>query len=132
MGFLTGQDDAREHEARSQDGLPALAFPRFTPENLVKNRPVVESCSEDRREERRYLRASRRSRGCSRSRPFIVPIPGTRRQDHLEENLGARDVVLTKAGGLARDGGCVRARLTVHGERMDAANMALCERRLPL
>lgn len=30
-------------------------------------------------------------------RPWIVPIPGTRRIDRLEENLGAADVTLTPA-----------------------------------
>ena len=28
-------------------------------------------------------------------KPWIVPIPGTRRLDHLEENLGATNVQLT-------------------------------------
>jgi aryl-alcohol dehydrogenase-like predicted oxidoreductase len=30
-------------------------------------------------------------------KPWIVPIPGTRREDHLAENLGAIDIVLTPA-----------------------------------
>ena len=59
------------------------------------------------------------------SKPFIVPIPGTRNIDHLNENLGALDVDLTAAE--VQQISTESAALTVHGERMDAANMALVE-----
>ena len=35
--------------------------------------------------------ASSRSHGCSRRAPHIIPIPGTTRLDHLEENVAGRD-----------------------------------------
>ena len=58
-------------------------------------------------------------------RPFIVPIPGTRNIDHLTENLGAINVDLTPAE--VQQISTESAALTVYGERMDAANMALVE-----
>ncbi len=58
-------------------------------------------------------------------RPFIVPIPGTRNIDHLNENLGALDVDLTAAE--VQQISTESAALTVYRERMDARNMALVE-----
>ena len=58
-------------------------------------------------------------------KPFIVPIPGTRNIDHLTENLGALDVALTPADLQEIDSDF--AKITVHGERMDEANMRIVE-----
>jgi diketogulonate reductase-like aldo/keto reductase len=52
---------------------------------------------------------------------LIVPIPGTRRQDHLVENLGALELELT-AGDL-QELETAFATITVHGLRMDEENM---------
>jgi aryl-alcohol dehydrogenase-like predicted oxidoreductase len=48
-------------------------------------------------------------------RPWIVPIPGTRRVERLEENLGAADVELT-ADDLAEIDKAAAA-ITIQGER---------------
>jgi aryl-alcohol dehydrogenase-like predicted oxidoreductase len=58
-------------------------------------------------------------------KPFIVPIPGTRNIEHLDENLGALDVELTPAEvqQISTESDALR----VYGERMDAGNMALVE-----
>ena len=58
-------------------------------------------------------------------KPFIVPIPGTRNIDHLTENLGAQNVALTPADLQELDSDF--AKITVHGERMDEANMRIVE-----
>ena len=58
-------------------------------------------------------------------KPFIVPIPGTRNIDHLTENLGALNVALTPADLQEIDSDF--AKITVHGERMDEANMRIVE-----
>src|SRR4029077_15829300 len=58
-------------------------------------------------------------------KPFIVPIPGTRNIDHLTENLGALDVALTPADLQEIDSDF--AKITVHGARMDEANMRIVE-----
>ena len=55
----------------------------------------------------------------------IVPIPGTRRLDHLEENLGATQVELTPADLKEIDGEL--SRIEVHGGRMSAKYMVEVE-----
>ena len=47
---------------------------------------------------RRRRRASWRSRGCSRARPVMLPIPGTSSVEHLEENVAAEALELEPAG----------------------------------
>jgi aryl-alcohol dehydrogenase-like predicted oxidoreductase len=68
--------------------------PRFTDDNLRKNLELL-----------RPVEAMAREKGCQPSQLVlawllargqdIVPIPGTKRKDRLEENLGAVDVQLT-------------------------------------
>ena len=58
-------------------------------------------------------------------KPWIVPIPGTRRIDHLEENVGAVEVVLSAED--VREIDDELSRLTVHGLRMDEDNMKVVE-----
>jgi aryl-alcohol dehydrogenase-like predicted oxidoreductase len=59
-------------------------------------------------------------------KPWIVPIPGTRKLERLHENLGALDVLLT-ADDL-RDLNTAFSKLTVHGERLPEVHMALIDR----
>jgi aryl-alcohol dehydrogenase-like predicted oxidoreductase len=54
-------------------------------------------------------------------KPWIVPIPGTRNIDHLNENLGAIDVQLTSAD--LREIETAFSKITVHGERMSERHM---------
>lgn len=58
-------------------------------------------------------------------KPWIVPIPGTRRIDHLEENLGA--VNATLSSGVLANIDAALAKLQVRGERMDEKNMQVVE-----
>ena len=48
-------------------------------------------------------------------KPWIVPIPGTRKLQRLDENLGATEVQLTAEDLRASDGAA--AQITVHGAR---------------
>jgi aryl-alcohol dehydrogenase-like predicted oxidoreductase len=54
-------------------------------------------------------------------KPWIVPIPGTRRQDHLIENLGALELELTASD--LQELETSFATMTVNGLRMDEENM---------
>jgi aryl-alcohol dehydrogenase-like predicted oxidoreductase len=54
-------------------------------------------------------------------KPWIVPIPGTRSIEHLDENFGALNVQLTPEDLLAMNEEF--SRLTVHGERMAEMHM---------
>jgi aryl-alcohol dehydrogenase-like predicted oxidoreductase len=70
--------------------------PRFTPENFAKNRQLVQR-----------VEAIAEEKGCTPAQlvlawllaqgPDVIPIPGTKRIERLEENLGAARVHLTAA-----------------------------------
>ena len=90
-GFLTGQlrspeDFAADDHRRSS--------PRFQGENFTKNLELVDR-----------VRELATAKGCTPGQlalawllaqgDEIVPIPGTRRVDRLEENLGAAEITLT-------------------------------------
>ena len=119
---MTGKLDARarfdpETDLRSR-------FPRFTPEALAANLPVVDLLKRFA-EKTDATPAQIALAWLLAHKPFIVPIPGTRNIDHLTENLGALDVALTPADLQEIDSDF--AKITVHGERMDEANMRIVE-----
>ena len=118
MGYLTGTIDARTKFDRTTD-LRA-EFDRFSPENLAANWPIVELL-------KRFAARKQVTPGqvalawLLAQKPWIVPIPGTRNMDHLNENFGAIAVELTPADlqELETD----FSKLTVHGGRMSAKHM---------
>ena len=55
-------------------------------------------------------------------KPWIVPIPGTTKMDHLRENLDAVKVQLTPAD--LREIEKAFSRIEIYGGRMDARQMA--------
>jgi aryl-alcohol dehydrogenase-like predicted oxidoreductase len=59
-------------------------------------------------------------------KPWIVPIPGTRRLERLEENLGAASVELT--GADLREIDDAASRITVQGARLPEAVLKLTDR----
>jgi aryl-alcohol dehydrogenase-like predicted oxidoreductase len=59
-------------------------------------------------------------------KPWIAPIPGTRRLERLEENLGAADLTLTPDDIAELDD--ASARIQVQGERYPAAMQAMIDR----
>jgi aryl-alcohol dehydrogenase-like predicted oxidoreductase len=90
-GFLTGTVD----ETTAFDGNDIRStIPRFTPEARKANRALLDLLGEV---------AARKQTTPARlalawllaQKPWIVPIPGTRRPDRLEENLGAASLDLT-------------------------------------
>jgi aryl-alcohol dehydrogenase-like predicted oxidoreductase len=100
------------------------AFPRWTPDSLRANQPFVELLT-------RWATTKNATPAqialawLLAQKPFIVPIPGTRNVEHLNENMGALDVDLTPAE--VQQISAESAALQVYGERMDAGNMALVE-----
>jgi diketogulonate reductase-like aldo/keto reductase len=58
-------------------------------------------------------------------KPFIVPIPGTRSVDHLQENLRAVDVQLTPAD--LREIETALSKIEVHGGRMNEERMKVVD-----
>ena len=58
-------------------------------------------------------------------KPFIVPIPGTRNIDHLDENLGAINVQLTPSD--LREIDTAVSEIKVHGGRMNEEQMKVVD-----
>ena len=111
-GFLTGTITPT---TTFVDGDFRTITPRFTPEARAANDAFVV-----------MLRAFAAARNATPAqialawllaqRPWIVPIPGTKRIERLDENLGALDVTLS-AADLAELHGHL-ATLAVHGARL--------------
>ena len=90
-GFLTGRfrrfEDIPEGDYRRNS-------PRFQGENFQKNLALVDRVREIAREKR--VRPSQLALAWVLAQgEEIVPIPGTARRDHLEENIAALDIVLS-------------------------------------
>lgn len=93
-GFLGGTINEYTKFDATNDNRQTL--PRFQPEAIRSNYRIVE-----------VLNAFGRTRGLTTAqvalawlmnkRPYIVPIPGTTKLSHLEENLRACDIVFTAA-----------------------------------
>jgi aryl-alcohol dehydrogenase-like predicted oxidoreductase len=99
-------------------------FPRFSPENLAANRPIVEFL-EQFSKKKNSTPAQLSLAWLLAQKPWIVPIPGTSKLDHLHENLAATDVHLTPA-----DLGEIEAalsRITVQGGRMNEDQMRIVD-----
>ena len=89
-------------------------FPRFTPEALDANQPVVDLINEIAA--RTGVTPGQVALAWLLAKsPSIVPIPGTRKIDRLRENIAAADVSLTAAE--VADIDARSARLTVAGAR---------------
>jgi aryl-alcohol dehydrogenase-like predicted oxidoreductase len=58
-------------------------------------------------------------------RPWIVPIQGTRRQQHLRDNIGAIDVSLSAED--LRDIDAAVAGVTIEGGRMNREQMQVVD-----
>lgn len=113
MGYLTGKIDARTKFDPKTD-LRA-EFERFSPENIAANRPIVDFLRRFA-EKKNATPAQIALAWLLAQKPWIVPIPGTRNLDHLNENLGAINVQLTPAD--IREIETAFAKIKVHGGRM--------------
>jgi aryl-alcohol dehydrogenase-like predicted oxidoreductase len=91
-GFLTGTIDASTSFDASNDIRATI--PRFTPEARQHNQAVVDLLASiaDRKG---ATPAQIALAWLLAQKPWIVPIPGTRKLHRLEENLGAADVELS-------------------------------------
>ena len=91
QGFLTGKIDAattfESNDFRS-------AFPRFTPEARDANVALIDLLKQVAAR-KKATPAQVALAWLLAQKPWIVPIPGTTKQNRLEENLGAVTVELT-------------------------------------
>jgi aryl-alcohol dehydrogenase-like predicted oxidoreductase len=113
MGYLTGKIDERTKFDPKTD-LRA-EFERFSPKNIAANRPVVDLLKRFA-EKKNATPAQIALAWLLAQKPWIVPIPGTRNLDHLNENLGAINVQLTPAD--LREIETAFSKIKVYGGRM--------------
>ena len=122
MGYLTQKFDAQTRFEPKSD-LRA-GFDRFRPENISANKPFVD---------RMTALAKRKNATTAQlslawllaQKPFIVPIPGTGKVKHLEENIASTKLVLS-----AEDKQLIAnalAEFKVHGGRMNEKQMEIVE-----
>jgi aryl-alcohol dehydrogenase-like predicted oxidoreductase len=110
-GFLTGKID----ETTTFDSSDFRNIvPRFTPEVRKANQAVVELLR-TLAEQRKATPAQIALAWLLAQKPWMVPIPGTRKLERLDENIGALGVKLTPAD--LRDIDAAAAKITVHGDR---------------
>lgn len=118
-GFLTGKIDTNTRFDPKTDFR--AGFPRLSAEFLPRNMPIVE-----------WLKAYAAKKGATPSQialawllakgPNIVPIPGTRNEAHLLENLGAQRVHLTAED--VQEIETSLSRFVVYGDRMGVEHMS--------
>jgi len=113
-GFLTGKVDEQTTFDKSDF---RNIVPRFTPENRKANQAMVDLLRRIA-DEKRATPAQIALAWLLARKPWIVPIPGTRKRHRLEENLGAVNVRLTAAdlAEITR----AAAEIEVHGARYPA------------
>ncbi len=111
QGFLTATVDAN---ATFESSDIRSRFPRFTPEALKANQPIVDLVTR--------LAAQKGATPAQialawllTQKPWIVPIPGTRKLERLDENLASAHVELTPDD--LREIDAVTATIQVQGAR---------------
>jgi aryl-alcohol dehydrogenase-like predicted oxidoreductase len=111
QGFLTGKVEPgmtfASTDIRSR-------FPRFTPEAMQANLPLVDLLNEFSTK-KQVTPAQIALAWLLAQKPWIVPIPGTRKLERLVENLGAAAIELSSAELHEIDE--VTSQIRVHGER---------------
>jgi len=118
-GFLTGKIDTNTNFDPKTDFRSG--FPRLSVEFLPRNMPIIE-----------WLKSYAAKKSATPSQialawllaksPNIVPIPGTRNEAHLLENLGAQRVKLTAED--MQEIATSMSKFVVYGDRMGEAHMS--------
>lgn len=121
-GFLTGKIDDNttfdNSDIRSR-------IPRFAPEALRANQALINRLDAIARSKKATL-AQVALAWLLAQKPWIVPIPGTRKIERLDENLGAVDVGLTPTD-LSQIGDAL-AEIAIVGERYPPDQMKMAGR----
>jgi len=121
-GFLTGRID---QATQFGEGDIRANLPRFTAEARVANQAMVELLGRIA-DGKGVTPAQIALAWLLAQKPWIVPIPGTRRLERLDENLGAVQVELTTSDLDAID--TAAAAITVVGDRYPEAMQRMIDR----
>jgi len=121
-GFLTGKID----EATTFDSTDFRNIvPRFSTENRKANQGVVDVLNDIARR-KQATPAQIALAWLLAQKPWIVPIPGTKRLERLEENIGGASVELSAAD--LREINEAAAKITVQGARYPEAMERMIDR----
>lgn len=115
-GFLTGKIDENTTFDKSDF---RSSVPRFTADARKANQAVVDLLREIG-ERKKATPAQIALAWLLAQKPWIVPIPGTRKLERLDENLGAADIELTAED--LREIDDAAAQITVQGARYTEEN----------
>jgi aryl-alcohol dehydrogenase-like predicted oxidoreductase len=110
-GYLTGTLDENTTFARVDI---RSRLPRYTPEAMKANRAVIDLLARIG-EQKGATPAQIALAWLLAQEPWIVPIPGSRKLEHLDENIGSVAVELTPSDLLEIEGAI--SKITVKGDR---------------
>jgi aryl-alcohol dehydrogenase-like predicted oxidoreductase len=122
MGYLTQKLNADTRFDPTSD-LRA-GFDRFKPAVIAANKPFVDRITQ-LAQKKKATTAQLSLAWLLAQKPFIVPIPGTGKVQHLQENIEASNVLLT-ADDL-KEIATALSNLTVHGGRMNQEQMKVVQ-----
>ena len=122
MGYLTQKLNADTRLDPTSD-LRA-GFDRFKPAVIAANKPFVDRITQ-LAQKKKATTAQLSLAWLLAQKPFIVPIPGTGKVQHLQENIEASNVVLTAED--LKEISSALSNLTVHGGRMNQEQMKVVQ-----
>jgi aryl-alcohol dehydrogenase-like predicted oxidoreductase len=122
MGYLTQKLNADTRFDPKSD-LRA-GFDRFKPAAIAANKPFVDRITQIA-QKKEATTAQLSLAWLLAQRPFIVPIPGTAKVQHLEENIEASNVLLTTED--LKEIESAVSNLAVHGGRMNEEQMKVVQ-----
>lgn len=122
QGYLTRKIDAGTKFDPKMD--MRSGFPRFSPGNIAANMPIVDLIKRFA-EKKNATPAQISLAWLLAQKTFIVPIPGTRNIDHLNENIGAIRVQLTPEN--LREIDTAISKIKVYGGRMNEEQMRVVD-----
>ena len=114
LGFLTGKIDSQTKLDPKQD--LRSGFERFSPESIAANMAVVDLLKRVAAE-KKATPAQIALAWLLAQKPWIVPIPGTRNENHLTENTDAITIRLAAAD--VNEINAAISKITVKGGRMN-------------
>ncbi|MCC7183057.1 MAG: aldo/keto reductase [Rhodocyclaceae bacterium] len=124
--WLTGWIDA---DTRFAPGDLRGVTPRFSPENLTRNMPLVDLIKAwAQRKQAAPVQIA--LAWLLAQKPWIVPIPGTMQMTHMLENIGASGI--TFGHDELRELNTTVAAIPIHGERLPPAVLAFSGVEAPL
>jgi aryl-alcohol dehydrogenase-like predicted oxidoreductase len=122
MGYLTQKLDVQTRLDPKSD-LRA-GFDRFRPESIAANKPFINRIAELAKR-KNATTAQLSLAWLLAQKPFIVPIPGTGKVQHLQENIESTKLVLTTQD--VKEIASALSEFKVQGGRMNEQQMKIVE-----